>query len=63
MDYIPKGTNFKDVYSIKQGIIESSPDQDYQNLSPQHAYNYHEQEEENVEISEGESGFTSFESF
>ena len=62
MGYVPKETNYESGYSMK-GAYKSHYKED-QNKSPTKAYNYHEQEmnNENVESSEGESGFTSFDS-
>jgi hypothetical protein len=62
VDFIPKETYHNQEYQMRKGYNEDPSEQKYQEDSPELAYNYHDELEENVMSSEGESGFTSFDS-
>lgn len=62
LEYIPKETYHDEGYAMHSGYNEYSPDEKYQEQSPEIIHNYHEEHEEDVYSSEGESGFTSFDS-
>jgi hypothetical protein len=62
LEYIPKETYHDEAYAMHKGYNEYSPDEKQQEQSPELIYNYQDGHDEDVYSSEGESGFTSFDS-